>query len=189
MYAPSRLSSAREAMRPFRKLDRDARREHRGVADPYRAPGIVCVARADVDVQVLDLDGLPILALLPGEPLRGDHAGNAPVAGEDLDALAEQDLRVPAAEPAEREVAALVGVRDREADLVQVAEEREQRPAARPSHARHRVPDGIAGHLRRTRRPPRATPRRRRLPTRSGRASRGACAEGRESPRRARLLT
>jgi hypothetical protein len=99
-------------------------------------------------VHILDLDRLPLLALLPRQPLRRDHPWHAPVAREDLDALAEQHLRVPAAEPAEREVAELVGVRDRETDLVQVAEEREQRPFAAARDTRHRVPDGVAGDLR-----------------------------------------
>jgi len=124
-----------------------------GVADPDCLPRVLGVARADVDVHVLDLDRLPLLALLPRQPRRGDHARDTPVAREDLDALAEQHLWVPAAEPAEREVAELVGVRDRETDLVQVAEEREQRPFAGARDARHGVPDGVAGDLReRTRR-------------------------------------
>ncbi len=56
-----------------------------------------------------------------------DDAGDDPVAGADLDPLADQDLRVPAADRGEPEEALLVDVGDREADLVDVADDRQQR--------------------------------------------------------------
>jgi len=117
------------------------------IARPDGAPRVVRVAGADVDVQVLDLDGLLLVPLPPGGTLRGDHARHEGVARQDLDALAEQYLRVPAAEPAEGEVAALVRVRDGDADLVEMAEDGKERPAAGPGDAGHRVADGVAGDL------------------------------------------
>ena len=104
------------------------RREHGSVAEADDRARLVPVARADVDEEVLHLD-LLVLVLLERAPLLADHAGEAPVARHHLDALREQHLGLPAADAAEPEEALVVDVRDRKADLVDVA--RRSRASAR----------------------------------------------------------
>ena len=102
--------------------------DHDRVADPDQLRRLVAVGGADVDVEALQLDDL--LALVGFEQVdrfAADDAGNDPVGGADLDPLADQDLRVPAADRGEPEEALLVDVGDREADLVDVADDRQQR--------------------------------------------------------------
>ena len=97
------------------------------VADPDQLQGRVLVGGADVDVEALELDDL--LALLLAQQvdrLAADDAGHHAVAGPDLDPLADQDLRIPAADRREVEKALLVDVGDREPDLVDVADDRQQ---------------------------------------------------------------
>jgi hypothetical protein len=99
-------------------------------------------------VQVLELDALPVLRRASGQDaLHRDHAGHAAGARQDLDPLAREHLRVPHAEAAEGEEPALVGVGDDDADLVDVPEEREQRPAGRAGDARDGVADPVGRHL------------------------------------------
>ena len=70
---------------------------------------------------------LALVGLEQVDRFAADDAGDDPVAGADLDPLADQDLRVPAADRGEPEEALLVDVGDREADLVDVADDRQQR--------------------------------------------------------------
>ncbi len=79
-------------------------------------------------MKLLELDDLLSLLFLeqvdglsPGDP------GDRTVLGDDLDSLADQDLRVPAADGAEPDEALVVDVGDDEADLVHVASDREER--------------------------------------------------------------
>ena len=109
-----------------------------------RALGLVAVGGADVDVEALQLDHL--LALVGVEQvdrLAADDAGHEPVLAADLDPLADQDLRVPAADRREPEEALLVDVGDDEADLVDVADDREQRAVL--ADAGDRGAESVAG--------------------------------------------
>ena len=114
-----------------RVLDRLAG-DHRDVADAHPAARLVAVGGADVDVQLAQLgDLLALLLLEQVDRLLADDAGDGAVARGDLDALADEDHRVPAADAAEPEEALVVDVVDDQADLVDVADDREQR-AVRP---------------------------------------------------------
>ena len=66
-------------------------------------------------------------ALEQVDRLAADDAGHRAVLALDLDPLADQDLRVPAADRGEPEEALLVDVGDDQADLVDVADDGEQR--------------------------------------------------------------
>ena len=88
--------------------------DHDRVADPDQLGGLVAVGGADVDVQALQLDHL--LARVGVEQvqrLAPDDAEHRAVPALDLDSLADQDLRVPAADRREPEEALLVDVADR----------------------------------------------------------------------------
>ena len=119
-----------------RELDRLAG-DHRDVADAHERARVVAVLRADVDVQVLELRRL--LALLAVEqvdrPL-ADHAGDRPLARQDVEPLADEHDRVPAADRREPQVAVVVDVVDDQPDLVDVPGDRQHRPVARPADAR-----------------------------------------------------
>ena len=122
--------------------------DHRDVADAHQRARVVAVLRADVDVQVLELRGL--LALLAVEqvdrPLAHD-AGDGPVARRDLEPLADEHDRVPAADRGEPQVAVVVDVVDDQPDLVDVADDREHRAVARAAHARDGRADGVLGDV------------------------------------------
>jgi hypothetical protein len=137
--------------------------DHRRVADPDHLQGAVPVGGADVDVEALQLDRLLAIVLLEDvNRLAPDDADHGALAGLDLDPLADEDLRVPAADRREVEEALLVDVGDHEPDLVDVAEDREQRlrvglPDRRDARAdpvradlgerRRLAPDGGGGRL------------------------------------------
>ena len=132
------------------------------IADPQQLERLVAVGGADVDVQAGELDRhLLLLVLEQVDRLAADHPGDEAVAGLHLDPLADQDLRVPAADRQEPRVALLVDVGDRQPDLVDVADDRDQRPVAGAGHAGDRGADpvglelrergGVAPHLRRRR--------------------------------------
>ena len=76
-----------------------------------------------------------------------DDAGDRAVAGRDLEPLADEDRRVPAADGGEPEEAVVVDVVDDQPDLVDVADDREHRPAAGAGHARDGRADGVVGDL------------------------------------------
>ena len=83
---------------------------------------------ADVDVQSFQFDDLlALVGLEQVDRLAADDAGDEAVAAPHLDPLADQDLRVPAADWREPEEALLVDVGDDEADLVDVADHGDQR--------------------------------------------------------------
>ena len=153
--------------------------DHRRVADPDQLARLVAVGGADVDVEALELDHLfALVGLEQVDRLAADDAGDEAVLAADLDPLADQDLRVPAADRAEVEEALLVDVGDDEADLVDVADDGEQR--ALLADAGDGGAEPVAGKRRRRRRP-RARPRR--PAPRSPRARRcaAACREVRVS--------
>src|SRR5207244_10326156 len=102
------------------------------VADAHEALGLLPVLRADVDVEVGRVERLALLAAAPLLVARDDEPRQAPVARQDLDALREQHLRIPAAEAAHRETAVVADVRDNEPHLVDVADEGKQGATARP---------------------------------------------------------
>jgi hypothetical protein len=79
-------------------------------------------------VHAFQLDDL--LALVGFEQvdrLAPDDARDEPVFAAHLDSLPDEDLRIPAADRREPEKALLVNVGDDEADLVDVADHRQQR--------------------------------------------------------------
>ena len=89
-----------------------------------------------------------------------------------LDPLADEDLRVPAADRRELEEALLVDVGDDEADLVDVADDREQRRGVRLADPGDRGADAVAARLGEgggaRARPRRPVPRSRRARGRAG---------------------
>ncbi len=102
------------------------------VPDPHQLPRLVCVLGADVDVEILELRHLlAILVLEQVDRLATDDAGDGAVPRADHDPLADEHDRVPAADLAEAQVAVIVDVRDVQADLVDVADDREGRAAGR----------------------------------------------------------
>ena len=147
--------------------------DHDRVADADQRGGLVAVGGADVDVQALQLDDL--LALLGVEQvdrLAADDAGDEAVPAAHLDPLADQDLRVPAADRGEPEEALLVDVGDDQADLVDVADDGEQRRVL--ADAGDRGAEAVVRRARR-RRPPRARSRPPGPRARRGRRRGGAC--------------
>ena len=127
------MSIERETSRLAGEADRLGG-DHDRVADPDQLGRLVAVGGADVDVEALQLDDL--LALVGVEQvdrLAADDAGHEAVPAAHLDPLADEDLRVPAADRLEVEEALLVDVGDDQADLVDVADDGEQRrPLADP---------------------------------------------------------
>ncbi len=98
---------------------------------PHARARVVAVLGADVDVQVLELGRLlALLVLEQVDRLLADHAGDRALARGDLDPLADEDHRVPAADAAEPQEAVVVDVVDDQADLVDVADHRDERAVA-----------------------------------------------------------
>ena len=81
------------------QLDRLAG-DHRDVADPHQRARLVAARRADVDVQLAQLrDLLAVVLAQQVDRLAPDDARAAsPTCVDQLDALADEDLRVPAAD-------------------------------------------------------------------------------------------
>ena len=73
--------------------------------------------------------------------------GTRAVARGDLDALADEDHRIPAADAGEPEEPVVVDVVDDQADLVDVADDGDERAVAGAVHARDRRADGVVGDL------------------------------------------
>ena len=119
---------------PVRQLERLAVEHHR-VAWPDQGARLVGVTRADVDVQVVDLDRARLLvAVRLGLAPRHD-AANLPAARHEGDPLADEHLRVESTDPPHGEEAVLVDVRHDQTDLVDVSEHGERRPVpARNAH-------------------------------------------------------
>ena len=102
--------------------------DHHRVADPDQRLGLLAVGGADVDVHALQLDDLlALVGLEQVDRLAAGDAGDEAVLAADLDPLADEDLRVPAADRGEPEEALLVDVGDDQPDLVDVADDGEQR--------------------------------------------------------------
>src|SRR5439155_20471749 len=98
--------------------------------------------------QVLDLRGLLALVVLEQvDRLLADDAADHPVAGGDLHALADEDLRVPPADPDEAQEPVVVDVRDDQADLVDVADDCQPRPVGGALDARPHRPHDVGGDL------------------------------------------
>jgi hypothetical protein len=146
--APSRLSSEREATRPFGKLDGlagDHRRRRRGrtsvrASSPSFAPMSMCSSSSIGQLRICT----------PAHPLARalDDPRQRALARQDLDPLAAQDLARPPTHAAEEHEPAVVDVRDDQPDLVDVTDDREQRPAASPPNARDRRSERVARHVR-----------------------------------------
>jgi hypothetical protein len=122
--------------------------DHGDVTDLQEAERLLSGTRADVHVQVVELDSGRFLAGLRAlAPLAADHAGNGAASGEELEPLSQQDIRPRAADREKGNKPVLVDVRDQQPDLVDVAEQREQRPAARSWDPRDRRAQRVARHL------------------------------------------
>jgi hypothetical protein len=95
--------------------------DHGDVADAHVLARLLAVGRADVDVQLADLrDLLALLAAQQVDRLLAHDSPDGAVLGLQHDALADEDLRIPAADFGEPQVAVVVDVRDDQADLVDV---------------------------------------------------------------------
>ena len=130
------------------QLDRLAG-DDRDVAEPHLGARVVGVLGPDVDVQVLELrDLLAVVLLEQMDGLLAHDAGHPALARDELHALAHEDLRVPAADVREPQEAVVVDVHDRQADLVDVADDGEQRPVAGALDAGHRRAHHVAADLR-----------------------------------------
>ena len=122
--------------------------DHGDVADAHQAARVLAVLRADVDVEVAQLrDLLALLVAQQVDRLLAHHAGDHAAARGDLHALADEDHRVPAADAGEPQEAVVVDVVDDQADLVDVADDGEQRPVGGALHARDGRADGVVGDL------------------------------------------
>jgi hypothetical protein len=90
-------------------------------------------------VQLLHLRHLlAVLLLEQVNRLLADHAGQRTVARDQLDALADEDLRVPATDADEVQEPLVGDVRDDQPDLVDVAHHHQQRALAAARHPGHR---------------------------------------------------
>src|SRR2546422_7716300 len=98
----------RSTLFPYTTLFR-SRVQHRRVADAHPLQGLRLAARADVDPQVGDLrDLIQVFALHEVHRLLADHAAHRPLRARNHDSLADQHLRVPAADRGEIEVSLVV---------------------------------------------------------------------------------
>ena len=135
-----------------RELDRLGG-DHGDVAVAHRRPRLLAAARADVDVQLTHLGNLLALLLaLEVDRLAADDPRQRALAGVHLDALADEDLRVPAADPGDAQEPLVVDVRDDQADLVDMPDDRQRRgPRDRPGDTRddraHDVGADVLGEL------------------------------------------
>ena len=154
-YAPSRLSSEREATRPFGSstgspaiTTTSPGRTSRFA--PRRRPSRRCRCAGPSSIVSCGSAALGATVCLA----RSTTPGSSPsFARHDHDRCAAQHLGDPTADGAEEDVAALVDVRDDQPDLVDVPDDREQRPASPvPAHARDRGAERVARHLRERRR-------------------------------------
>ena len=121
------MSIARETKRSAGEPERLGG-DYRRVADADELGCLLAAVGADVDMQALQLDHL--LARFGVEQvqwLAPDDTRHRAVATLDLKPLAHQDLGVPTSDRREPEEALLVDVADHQPDLVDVADDREQR--------------------------------------------------------------
>ena len=141
MKAPSRLSIDREMTRspssstgsPAITATSPIRTSSRA-SSPLRAPMSMCSSRSS-GTFLRSSSRSRWIALRPTTP------GTSPSARAQLDALTDEDLRVPAADAEEAQEALVIDVGDDQADLVDVADDRQQRRARRcRRRARRRSP-------------------------------------------------
>ena len=157
--------------------------DHERIADLDDREGVRGVHRADVDPEVLDRRGAAHLGV-GHEVLRAlaDHAGHVARPGAHGDVLADQHLRIPAAERADAQEPVVVGVlvlhvRDDQADLVEMAEQQNRRPVSRPDAG-----EGVAGTSPRRGRRAERTRARPRRPAPRGPRGRGRAGGRPETP-------
>ena len=93
------------------------------IAGPDEAAQLVPVFRADVEEEVVRLDGLAVLAALALVALSGNDTRNRAAARLDVDPLTDRHGRVPAASRPHRREPVVAEVRDDHTDLVDVADE------------------------------------------------------------------
>ena len=89
-------------------------------------------------MEIVDVRPRRLLAPLRLPARASDDADDRPVLRLQLHALREQHLCAPAADRPEVDEAVVADVRDDHSDLVDVADDREQRPVACPRDARDR---------------------------------------------------
>src|SRR5436853_775946 len=88
-------------------------RDHHRVADPDQRLGLLAVGGADVDVHALQLDDLlALVGLEQVDRLAAGDAEDGTAFTADLDPLADEDLRIPAADRGKPEEALLIDVGD-----------------------------------------------------------------------------
>ena len=117
------------------------------VAGADQRAQLVAVLRADVEEQILVVDRLALLAA--AQLLQACHhdAGQRPVPREHVDALADHHGRVEAADRAHGGEAVVAEMRDDDADLVDVAHDRERRASRRARHAHPRAAEDVGRDL------------------------------------------
>ena len=136
---------ARLLLEPFaHSRDRWLAGDDGHVADAHELTRAVAIGPRRCRCAGSDLRRLgPLVRLDQVDRLLPDHSGHAAGARRQFDPLADQHLRVPAADPDETQEAAVLDVRDDQADLVDVADDRERAAAAGPGHSR----GGTAHHV------------------------------------------
>src|SRR6266545_865472 len=118
-----------------------------GVTDTDDRPRLLAVLRADVEIQIGDLERLAILTPLSLLLARADHSRNRPLLRQHVETLPEQHVRVEPPELANRDQAVVACVRDDEGDLVDVADDRDQRPFTGSGHPDPRGAEHVARDL------------------------------------------
>ena len=99
-------------------------------------------------IEIVEVERLAVVTALALLLARADHApASGPSCVRTSSALTEQHVRVEPAERPHGEQAVVAGVRDDERDLVDVADDREQRAAAGSRHAHPRRAEHVARHL------------------------------------------
>ena len=145
--------AAGRAARPARRPSRSGRRSARRCAASASSLAPMSIQRSCTCGTRLRSSSLrrwrAALPTTPGIEPRGRAHGHA---------LADEHGRVPAADLADEEHAGGVDVLDDQADLVDVADERDARPAA-GVHGRERAAERVAAHIRELRRRLPARPR------------------------------
>ena len=123
--------------------------DHRRVADPDHPQRLVAVGGADVEVQAVELDRLLSLVVLQQVDRPCDRRRRAPGRRSvwTLEPLADEDLWVPAADRGEVGESLLVDVGDRKADLVDVADDGDQRPGVGLADPDDRRPEPVGLEL------------------------------------------
>ena len=128
------------------QLDRRAGHE-RSIACANRGACIRGVARSHIDIDIVEFERPSLLAAFPLVLARADHGGERTVLRQKLDTLAEQHVRVEAAQLADGDQAVVACVRRDERDLVDVPDDREQRTSGGSGHADPRRAEHVTGNV------------------------------------------